>query len=85
MKYVVLVLCMLFVAGCGLEQISMTNPLGLDDPNQGEAIVIAAQSGAQTVQAVGAATSNPALIGGSALAGAIITILGASYLKKEKK
>ncbi|KKN58300.1 hypothetical protein LCGC14_0553800 [marine sediment metagenome] len=80
-------IALLFMAGCGLlssQSISEDNPLGFVDPNKGTAIFETGQGIAKTGGTIGAATGNPVLIGGSILAGAIITILGGSYLKRKK-
>ncbi|MHC4398000.1 MAG: hypothetical protein ACYS1A_20345 [Planctomycetota bacterium] len=84
MKIAFITIILLFVAGCGLDLMTDDNPLGFKDPNQGAALVAAAQSGAATTQAVGVATGNPALIGGGVLAGILIAALGGSYLKGKK-
>ncbi len=75
---------LIFVCGCSLDLMTEDNPLGFKDPNQATAFFNAGRQAAQTGQVVGTATGNPALIGGSVLAGAIITALGASYLKGKK-
>jgi len=76
---------LLFVAGCSLDLMTDDNPLGFKDPNQATTWFQAGQQAAATGQTVGIATGNPAIVGGSVLAGVIITLLGGSYLKGKKK
>lgn len=84
-KTLLLAVILLCVCGCSLDLMTDENPMGFVDPNQAAAIFAAGQSTATTGQAVGVATGNPAVIGISALAGAVLTALGASYLKGKKK
>jgi len=79
---------LLFMGGCGVlspQAVTEDNPLGVVDVNQAVAFFTAGQQAAALSQTVGAATGNPALVGGGALAGVIVTLLGASYLKGKKK
>ena len=83
-RIVFAVVILLFVAGCSLDLMTEDNPLGAKDPNQFAAWFEAGRLAAQGGQAAGAATGNPVVYGISALAGAVITALGASYLKGKK-
>lgn len=88
LKYIAIMVILLFMAGCGIlssQAITEDNPLGFVDPNQAAAFFEAGRSAAGTAQAVGVATGNPALIGGSVLTTAIIMLLGGSYLKGKMK
>ena len=87
-KIVFAAVILLFVAGCGVlssQAVTEDNPLGFVDPCQAVAFFTAGQQAAALGQTVGVATGNPALIGGSVLAGIIVTLLGGSYLKGKKK
>ncbi len=85
MKKWLIIVFVLSMCGCSLDLMTENNPLGFVDPNIGAAFFEAGLSAAGTAQAVGTATGNPALIGGSVLATLIVTALGASYLKGKKK
>lgn len=81
---VVIICCILAVcAGCG-SPITEENPLGID-PNEAQVWFNAGVESGQAVQAVGAATGNPAMIGyGVALAG-ISGWLSMFIIKKGKE
>ena len=84
-KWLISIVFVLLLCGCSLDLMTDENPLGLTDPNQATAFFEAGRSAATTGQVVGTATGNPAIIGISVLGGIILTVLGASYIKKGKK
>lgn len=84
-KIVFTAILLIFIAGCSLDLMTEDNPLGFKDPNQATAYFNAGLQVAQTGQTVGVATGNPAVVGGSVLAGILIAALGGSYLKGKKK
>lgn len=82
MKKIAIIIIVLLCASCSLEQATQDNPLGFDDPNTAVVWFQAGQQAAQTGQAVGVATGNPALIAGSTLALLIIGAVGANYIRR---
>ena len=82
---IVIAVMALILWGCSAENMTQENPLGFNDINDAIMWFQAGQTAAQTGQAIGVATGNPAIIAGSTLALLIIGAIGSNLLKREKK
>lgn len=81
---IVIICCVLAVcAGCGAP-ITEENPLGID-PNEAQVWFNAGVQTGQGVQAVGAATGNPAMMGYGAALAILSAYLATIVIRKGKK